>query len=203
MSEKVSGNRLDALIKLINKLESVNDGTHSISKDQCYDLLQAFCRVKPPKTPKAEHTVEFIILSSGGRRGGVSVKPGNITLNWSKLLGALPGIVLTGAGATANGWFIFLGALVIWKDLYATSKVKLDPPHAIAMLTMWENHDGSRRISEDKARRMTNKALANLNMNELSEGTFAQVVDDLCEIGCITLSEGEIWLREWIRRNWP
>jgi len=191
------------LDRLIKRLECVSDGKHSLSEEQSSNLLQAFCQIKPPKIPEAERHMELIVLSGGGRRGGVSIKPGNITLNWKQLVGALPGIALTGVGVASSPWLICLGALVIWKDLYASSKVELRRSHAIAIATMWQNEDGKRRISEEKARRLTNKALVEADMNELGDASFAQVVDDLCKIGCIELSDGEIWLREWIRRNWP
>ena len=98
---------------------------------------------------------------------------------------------------------LVFGALVIWKDLYTTTKVELEPPHAIAMKVMWNNHDGMRRISEDKARSFTNEALDEFNINQVSEGNFAKIFDDLSVAGCIELSDGEIWLQEWIRRSWP
>ena len=191
------------LDSLIGKLENVSDESLSLSKDEKSALLEAFCRVDPPTVPETEHRMELILVSGGGRKGGVSVKPGNISLNWPKLISALPAIVLTGAGAAANPWLICLGALVIWRDLYSTAKIDLGQQHAVAILTMWENHDGNRRISEETARRLTNNALAEFDLNELSQGTFAKIIDDLSAAGCIKLSEGEIWLREWIRRRWP
>lgn len=189
------------LDKLIRKLEDVSGGSHSLSEEQNTNLLKAFCQVKPPVIPEAEYRMELIVLSSGGRKGGVSIKPGNVTLNWRKLIGSLPGIVLTGAGAATNPWLFILGALVIWRDLYSTSRVELSPQHATTILTMWNNHDGSKRISEDKARTLTNKALAEFDLNLVSETTFAIIIDDLSQSGCVELSDGEIWLREWIRRS--
>tara|TARA_Y100001947_G_C10292299_1_gene283425 strand:- start:97 stop:696 length:600 start_codon:yes stop_codon:yes gene_type:complete len=190
---------------LVSKLENVKYDTHSLSRDECHKLVTAFCRVTPPKvqkTPRIPNTTELIILSSGGLRGGTSVKPGNITLNWKNLFSALPGMVLTGVSVAAHPWLIVLGALVICIDLNAKAKVKLDPHHAIAMLAMWENHNGRRQISESTARQLTNKALVKFDMNELSERTFAKVVEELCEIKCIELIEGEILLRETISKKW-
>lgn len=166
-------------------------------------LIAAFCHVRPPEIPEVERRIDYIRVFDGGRKGGVSIKPGNVTLNWRKLIGSLPGIALTGAGAATSPWLIILGALVIWKDLYSTSQVDLGPQHATAMLTMWNNHDGKKRISEEKARELTNEALAQFDMNRTSPATFANIIDDLTLAGCVELSDGEIWLREWIRRSWP
>lgn len=187
---------------LIEKLEGVTDGKHSLSRKQNNDLLDAFCRINPPAIPEAERHMELIIVSSGGRRGGVSIKPGNIILNWSNLLSAIPSIALTSVGTWSNPYLFFLGALVIWKDFYAASKVEIDKIHAIAIVTMWKNCDGNRFISEKTAKELTNKALKESDMNQLSDFSFARVVDDLSNIGCIQILDGKIWLREWIRRNW-
>lgn len=119
------------------------------------------------------------------------------------LFGALPGMILTGAGAITSPWLIVLGALVIWKDLYSTVRIELQPRHAIALNAMWDNHDGRKRISEYDAEKFTNLALTKADINPLNTANFARVVDDLAKIGCVEIKSGEIWLREWIRRQWP
>lgn len=186
---------------LFEKLDNgLVDQGKALSPEEKEQLLMAFCRVQKPEE---RHMIEFIVMKSDGRKGGVSRKPGNITLNWRMLFGALPGIALTGVGVTSNSWILIFGALVIWKDLYATAKVELDPEHAIAMNVMWNNHDGKKRISEDEARSLTNEALDKFDLNQVSKSTFAGIIDDLSNSGCIELSNGEIWLREWIQRSWP
>lgn len=187
-------------------IETMNaglNGNESLSEAAKEAIIAAFCRVKPPEIPEAERYIHMIVLNDSGRKGGVSIKPGNVVLNWKRLISALPGIALTGAGATASPWLIILGALVIWKDLYSTSRVELGAQHAAAMLTMWSNHDGRERISEEKARLLTNETLAQFDMNQISETNFARILDELSKAGCIELSDGQIWLREWIRRSWP
>ena len=71
------------------------------------------------------------------------------------------------------------------------------------MKAMWVNHDGEQKIVEERARIMTNKALEEYNFNSLSKKNFANIVDHLHNIGCVEISSGVIWLREWIRREWP
>lgn len=133
----------------------------------------------------------------------VSIKPGNIILNWRKLIGAILGMALTGAGAATSSWFIVLGALVILRELYSISKIELSQMHAATMIVMWENHDGRHRISEARARELIDKAFLKMGVNQTNEETFARIVDDLTSVGCIQISNGEIWLREWISRDWP
>jgi len=136
-------------------------------------IIAAFCRVKPPEIPQVERYIHLIMLNDYGRKGGVSTKPGNVVLNWKGLISALPGIALTGAVIATSPWLIVLGAVVFWKDLYSTSRVELGAQHAAAMLTMWNNHDGRERISEEKARSLTNETLAQFDMNQISETNFA------------------------------
>ena len=191
--------RQNGLIEKINASFSVRESLSDAEKDA---IIAAFCRVKPPEIREVERFIHFIVLNDSGRKGGASIKPGNVVLNWKRLISALPGIALT-AGAATSPWLIFLGALVIWKDLYSTSRVELEAQHAVAMLTMWRNHDGKQRISEEKARSLTNETLAQFDMNQISETNFARLLDELSAVGCIELSDGQIWLREWILRNWP
>lgn len=197
----MTADRIDELVK---KLDAGLESPERLSDSEKDGLIAAFCRVKPPKIPKDEelryHRFRIVY---GGRRGGVSIKPGNIILNWRKLIGALPGIALTGAGAATSPWLIILGALVIWKDLYSTLRVELEQQHATAMLVMWKNHNGKQWISEEKARILTNEALADFDLNQVSESNFAKIIDDLSKAGCVELSDGQIWLRERIQRSWP
>ncbi|MEM6728323.1 MAG: hypothetical protein AAF618_07475 [Pseudomonadota bacterium] len=165
--------------------------------------VEEFCRIKQPEIKSPEIRMDMVRMEVAGRAGGVSIKPGNILLNWRGLFGALPGMVLTGVGVAASPWLIILGALVIWKDLYSNIRIELEPKHAIAFKAMWDNHDGRKRILEADAAQLTNAALADADHNTLSPKNFASVVDDLARIGCLKIIDGEIWLREWIKRSWP
>lgn len=174
-----------------------------LTEEEIDRIISGFVQIKPPEMPKLENNYQLIVLNAAGRQGGASIKPGNITLNWRRLICLLPSGTLTAVGSFTSWWLAVLGALVIWKDLYSTAKVSLEPHHAIAMLQMWENHDGNQKITEEKARVLTNKALSDFDMNQVSEKTFARVITELSEMGCVELSDGKIWLREWVRRGWP
>ena len=185
------------LMKTINSNPGV---LVNLSDDEKGATIAAFCRVTPPE---GHHLIHMITLRDGGRHGGGSTKPGNIVLNWKKLVSALPGICLTGAEAAASPWRIFLGCLEIWKKLYSTFHVELSPQQATAMLAMWCNCDNDKNISEARARSLTNEALVKFDMNQISEITFAKIIDDLSKTGCVEMSDGKIWLRERIKRRWP
>ena len=176
---------------------------YQLDKSLTEKIVHEFCRIKEPEIKSTELRMDFVRIGDTGQKGGTSVKPGNILLNWRKLFGALPGMVLTGVGVATNPWLVVLGALVIWKDLYATIRIELEPKHAIVFKAMWDNHNGRNRISEVDAAKFANSALNDADHNTLNSKNFASVVEDLAKIGCIEIKNGEIWLREWIRRNWP
>jgi hypothetical protein len=165
--------------------------SNGLSKDYHLDasltdkIVEEFCRIKQPEIESREIPMALVLIGDNGRRGGASIKPGNIRLNWRELLGALPSMVLTGVGVAAIPWLIVLGALVIWKDLYAAVWIDLEPRHAIAFKAMWDNHDGRNRISEVDAATFANTALVEADQNTLSTKNFAAVVEDLAKIGCV------------------
>ncbi|MBL6432190.1 MAG: hypothetical protein HPM95_18095 [Alphaproteobacteria bacterium] len=113
----------------------------------------------------------------------------------------MPGMILTGVGTATSPWLMVLGALVIWRDLYTSMKIELDYRHASAMLAMWDNHDGRKWISEDRARAVTNARLESFGFPVLDEGAFADVITELAKAGCIRIERGRIRLKEWIRRS--
>ena len=60
-------------------------------------IVDNFVQITPPE--KATIHFEFVEISSGGRGGGRSIKPGNIFLNFRKLITFLAESALTVIGA--------------------------------------------------------------------------------------------------------
>lgn len=56
----------------------------------------------PPKTPitMAPTKLEHVTIDGQGLRGGYSRKPGNLILNWEKLLKLVPDLALSAAATT-------------------------------------------------------------------------------------------------------
>lgn len=164
-------------------------------------VFENFCRVKEPEVKSRIGKMEYLVP---GRRSWEmeSIKPGNIILNWRQLLGSIPAVGLTIAGVGTSWILVVLAALDVWQKLYSSAKVKLEKEQAVAIRQMWDHHDGTQHISEEKALQVTNEALASFGFAELDREKFAGVIDDLVRIGCVEITEGRIWLREWIRRPW-
>ena len=103
---QVAGERHEGFVEKIDAGIGDRETLPIAAKDA---LVAAFCHVRPPEIPEVERRIDYIRVFDGGRKGGVSIKPGNVTLNWRKLIGSMPGIALTGAGAATSPWLIILG----------------------------------------------------------------------------------------------
>lgn len=63
--------------------------------------------------------MELLTIRQGGMGGGSSIKPGNIILNWRKLLIDGAESVLTIMGAASIPWMIPLAGIVVWNSVYS------------------------------------------------------------------------------------
>jgi len=133
----------------------------------------------------------------------VTIKPGNIRLNWRQLFEKAPELVLTGAGVT-QPWLIPFAALYLWNLVWSLSKIEITPAQAMTMHALWNVQPATRRFSEVEALAHVN---AHVNAYRdtvpaaaLSAREFAAVVDDLVKLQCIELADGEVWLREWVKK---
>ena len=64
---------------------------------------------------------------------------------------------------------------------------------------MWIHRDGKNRITEDEVWIRINDLLVTNEFSPLSKTKFTEVINDLCDMKCIELDNGVIWLREWVR----
>ena len=130
---------------------------------------------------------------------GVSVKPGNIRLNWRSLFEKVPELVLTGAGVTQI-WLIPFAALYLWNLVWSLSKVVILPEHGTVMYALWNSDHDTRRFEEDIAQSIVNDFRSKHGLQPLDRETFGRLVFDLERLGCIEITNGKVWLREWTQR---
>ena len=158
-------------------------------------IVEAFCNIKEPEGPGMEYiTLDF------GSRGSRTTKPGNIALNWQKLLRKIPEIGLTAKEFPQGGLIAILAALYVWNSVWSLLQIELTKKHAVVMYVMWTNRDSNYKIPENVAFEKTREFLAE---NEEDAGwlsEFSQVVNDLVRMKCIELNDGIIWMREWVRK---
>lgn len=165
-------------------------------------LIDTFVDLTPPLVDGGVFEMRMLTLKSEGISGGQSTKPGNIYLNFEKLLRLIPDIVLTIFGVTGPEWVLFFVALHIWSALWHESTIDIDQNHAMVMYAMWNKKDSRNRISEDDAFDATNSHLSKYGIQPLAKKQFTAIIDNLCKMECVELSEGIIWLREWVKTTY-
>lgn len=169
-------------------------------EDLAEEIIRIFVNLTPPESPPT--IMENITISSGGLRGGYSRKPGNLVMNWEKLLKLVPDLVISLVGFSGPVWLIPFVGLHVWSTLWSESKVELDPNHAMALLAMWQNKDEKNKISEQDAFTAVNRYLSESGMRTITDRQFAAVIDQLAALDCVKLEEGVIWLREWVNTSY-
>jgi hypothetical protein len=167
-------------------------------EDLSIKVIDNFVDITPPEEP--ERSMSFLTLNPSGTL--ISTKPGNITLNWKKLITKLPTIIPTTAKLIENPWMISLAALYIWSNIFEYSKIDLDFFHSVVVLKMWENRDHNNKILEDEAFEKTNNYLKQNESSELDRIKFAKIINDLEKMKCIEVNDGIILLREWIKTDY-
>ncbi|CAN7782467.1 hypothetical protein LJR296_008113 [Cupriavidus necator] len=156
----------------------------------------------PPEKP--EVWIELVTVSSLHTRPKArSRKPGNVVLNWRKLVDIVPDISLAGLGAAtlpvAPVVAAALAGLYVWNKIWRGSVEDFSDVEAITILALWQHRNGENKINENDGLVKTNQLRAQYSMAPLTPGQYAAVVNRLVEIHCIELENGVIWLREWVR----
>jgi hypothetical protein len=163
-------------------------------------VLEAFADFTPKKVDASALGRIGYINALDPRSGGVTVKPGNIRLNWRKLFEKTPELVLTGAGVT-QPWLIPFAALYAWNLVWSLSKIEITQAQAVTMHALWNATHRSQTFSEADALEIVNRYRESIRLQPQSASEFARVIDDLTSLECIELEDGEIWLREWIKQS--
>lgn len=170
----------------------------STQVDLAQTAVKAFARLTSPVEP--EPVIKMITLGDFGDEGGTSRKPGNIFLNWRKLMDIVPDATIAGAGAIASPtWLLPLIALYVWNKLWRGAEEELTNVEACIMYALWKNKDGRSKITEEDGFAKTNALRTQHALPELANTEYNKAINQLLKMGCIEMSSGVIWLREWVR----
>lgn len=162
-------------------------------------ILASFARITETEIKIEEsRNFELITIDRVGF-SGVSVKRGNIRLNWRTLFEKIPELLLTGAGVT-QAWLIPFAALYLWNLVRALARITLSPNHGLVMYALWNHNADVRRFEETDAHSIVNNFCSTHRMPSLGEVDFGNLLSDLAHLGCIEITDGKIWLREWTQR---
>ncbi len=163
-------------------------------------IVRGFADVTPPIAEPPRY--ELITFRSGGRHGGTSRKPGNITMTWTRVLTLVTTVAINGAAAASGPWLVPFVALHIWITIRNVTAKELTPRHAMTLFAMWQHRDGHHRIPEDVGLAVANEYLSRNGFPNLSQREFVDIVDDLCTADCVEVEAGIVWLREWVRSSY-
>ncbi|WXG39445.1 MAG: hypothetical protein WED07_01200 [Candidatus Freyarchaeum deiterrae] len=153
-------------------------------------------------SPESDDKIYLITERMMGRGGGRSVKPGNIFLNWKKLIVVLSESFLTIFGAIQMPLLIPFACLVVWDKLYSLSNIPISEKHAAVIYVMWKNRDEKQCIREDLILNYINTELSKFNLPTMSQEELNQILKDLEKMKSIEKSKSDRnkwWLREWVR----
>lgn len=160
-------------------------------------IVDSFCVITPPET---DDRMYIITIKSGGIGGGRSLKPGNIWLNWKKLLIDGSESILTIVGSASVPWLIPLAGLVVWNKVWSLLTIEIDERHAAVIWTLWKNRDKENRIEHDKILNLLNEELIKYNRLPMDEKELNNILSDLEKMECIERDEkNKWWLREWVK----
>lgn len=163
-----------------------------VNAARCVD---AFAKLRPPKSP--ELTIELITVLASGRRGGHSRKPGNIVLNWRKLMDIVPDITIAAAGSlSCQAWLIPFVGLYLWNKLLRGAEEPLSDAEATTILALWQCKDPHYRISEEQGFAKTAEVRSALALPLLDRAEYTMAVNRLLAIRCIDMKAGVIQLQE-------
>jgi len=171
-----------------------------IADELARKVFDSFCVITPPETDDRWY---LITTRPGGIGGGRSSKPGNIWLNWRKLLIDSAESILTVVGAIAIPWLIPLAGLIVWNKVWALSNLEMDERHAATIWTMWKNRDKENRIEHDIILNLVNEELSKYKRSPMGEEELKNILNDLEKMECIEKDEkNKWWLREWVKTTY-
>lgn len=176
-----------------------------LSEDARRRIVDAFTRVTPPEEP--EITIGLITISSlYDAPKASSRKPGNVLLNWKKLLDIVPDVSLAGLGAAtlpvSPQIAVVLAGLYIWNKVWRGSVEEFSDIEAVTILALWEHRNERNRISEQDGFARTNEVRGRYALQPLTTSQYASAINRLVSLECIELKDGIIWLREWVRKKY-
>jgi hypothetical protein len=161
------------------------------------NLVSHFCEITPPEI---DTTMHLMTIKPGGMGGGRSSKPGNIWLNWRKLLVDGSESILTVVGAVSIPWLIPFAALVVWNKICSLCNLEISERHAAVVWTMWQNRDETNCVEPSAIAKLVNTELLKYNRPKMNKKELNAILEDLKNVQCIEISDdGKLWLREWVK----
>ena len=194
--EEKTKKKKEELQNIVKSLLSQFNNVGNIDKIS-REIIDRFAIITPPETDTILHLMTMEHWSKGAR----SSKPGNIWLNWRRLLIDGAESILTIAGAVNIPWIIPLAGLVVWNKVWSLLNIEIDERHAVVIWVMWNNRDEENCVREEKIIVIVNNELKKYNRPQMTKEDLERILKDLEKMQCIEkIKDGNKWLlREQVK----
>jgi uncharacterized protein YlbG (UPF0298 family) len=151
-------------------------------------------------TPSETKLLSRLVIGPIGIGEGKSIKPGNILLNWRKLLVGVSETILTVTGAVAMPWLIPFAGLVVLDTILSLSTIEITERHAAVIWTIWSNRDLKNCVEGKAILKLVNKELKKYNLPKMNQKELDTILEELKKLKCIKEIEENKWcLREKVK----
>ena len=157
---------------------------------------QTFVITAPIIVENSEQIVSIDIIDLSKSH---TFKPGNIIINWKKLIKMIPDIAITISAATGPGWVLPFVVLNIIRDLYDIASIDIKVDHATCILALWKSKGALNKFDETRGLCLINEVRVKLNLKTINNTEFLRLIEDLESINCLKMENSEIKLIEEVR----
>ena len=163
-----------------------------------------FINISAPKEKIEPQIIHMLTMDSlNNYKKGESIKPGNIILNFKKLVDSLPEI-------TAAVVSVFLdipilkvcAALTVWKTLRNLATIEITKLQAVVIYALWKHCNKEHKISLEDGFERTNNLMRSISEAEMMWDAYVEIILELSKLRCLEVNEAGIWLREWISKEY-
>lgn len=145
----------------------------------------------------------MVLDSLSDYRKGESIKPGNILLNFKKMIDSLPEITTAVVSVFYDIPILKLcAALTVYKSLKNVMTIEITKSQAIVIYALWKNCNKENKIKLEDGFNNANQLISNLEENEMTWNCYIEIVEQLEKLHCIKVNDNGIWLCEWIRKQY-
>lgn len=195
----MSSDRKEMLIEEVVKNISQQGQVSDLSEARVRALLSAAVEVAKPIKLSSPSSSENRTMSWAVEfRGDVySIKPGNISINWTKIPMSTAEMALAPFGV---GGFVAILALLV-KGMYALfdiTSIKLTDNHVVVLGVLWDTYSKERGITEDRLSREVDDYLIAKGKDALTSKQFASIINDLIKFKSIDMVDGLVNPKERI-----
>lgn len=166
-------------------------------------LLKCNClNITPPQQEPPMMSL-LTIDSLNNYHHGRSIKPGNIKINIKHLIDTLPEIVTATVSVISDITILKVcAAISIWKMLRDISTIEIKKEQAIIIVVLWKNCNEKHIISLEDGYSNANLLCKQVDEKEFTWEQYVSIIEELEKIECIELTNGGIWLREWVSKEY-